>query len=85
MTFSKAIQIKGLVNRWNQERKSADYGYIKFECEMFSIGKWSVDLSAVGAELFFSDETEQLLTLHAGGGFHMRISAFHNVPVICIQ
>lgn len=85
MEFNKAIKIKKLVNSWNKDRKAADYGYVKFECEMFSLGKWSVELSAKGADLFFSDETRGLFRLYAEGGFSMRIYAYGNTPIIDMQ
>ena len=85
MEFNKAIKIKKLVNSWNKDRKAADYGYVKFECTMFSIGKWSVELSARGADLFFSDETRDLFRLYAVGGFSVRIFAYDNVPIIDMQ
>lgn len=85
MEFSKAIKIKNLVNSWNKDRWDAGYGYVKFECEMFSIGKWSVMLSAKEVELFFSDEIRGLLKLYAEGGFSMRVFAYNNVPSIDMQ
>ena len=85
MTFSKAIQIKHLVNRWNKDRSTGDYGYIAFSCDMFSIGHWSVQIRAIGCTLFFSDEMAQLITLYAGGGFHMRVSAHNGRPYIDMQ
>lgn len=85
MEFNKAIKIKKLVNSWNKDRKAADYGYVKFECEMFSIGKWSVELSAHVAELFFSDEMRSLLKLYSEGGFSMRVHAYDNIPMIDMQ
>lgn len=85
MEFSKAIEIKNLVVSWNEHRKAAGFGFVKFECTMFSIGKWSVELSARGADLFFSDEMRDLLKLDSKGGFSMRIFAYDNVPIIDMQ
>lgn len=82
MEFNKAVKIKKLVNSWNKDRKAADYGYVKFDCQMCSIGKWSVRLSSKGAALFFSDETRDLFKLYAEGGFSMRICAYDNIPII---
>lgn len=85
MEFSKAIQIKQLVTRWNKDRSYRDFGYIKFECSMFSLGHWSVLLKPVDTKLFFSLELEQLLTLYAGGGFMMVIGSFTDAPYIDMQ
>lgn len=85
MVFSKAIQIKNLVNRWNKDRVECDFGYIFFDCSMFSIGNWAVTIKAVGAGLFFSCEMNQLITLYAGGGFTMRVSAHNGHPYIELQ
>lgn len=85
MIFSKAIQIKQLVNRWNKDRSEGDFGYVTFHCSMFSIGNWAVSIKAVGASLFYSCEMNQLFTLYAGGGFMMRVSAHDNHPYIDMQ
>lgn len=85
MEFNKAIKIKELVNSWNKDRKDADYGYVKFKCEMYSIGKWSVELSAHVVVLFFSDEMKSLLKLYSEEEFSMIVNAFHNVPTIYMQ
>ena len=85
MTFSKAIQIKEMVNRWNHDRWNLGYGYVKFECSMYRIGSWSVDLKSINPSLFFSLEMDELVTLYAGGGFHMVINAYGNKPRIMMQ
>lgn len=85
MKFSKAIEIKKLVTSWNQDRSSFDYGYIKFECSMFSLGNWSVMLKPVDTCLFFSLELEQLLKLYAGGDFTMFIGSISAAPYISMQ
>lgn len=85
MTFSKAIQIKHLVNRWNKTRKECDFGIITFTCLMFSIGNWSVDIQVVGTNLFFSEEMDELITLYAGGGFRFTIHSHNNRPFISMQ
>lgn len=85
MEFSKAIQIKLWVNKFNEYREACGYGRIKFEAAMFRIGKWSVSLRAEGSELFFSDEMARLMTLWAGGGFSLRVFAFDGCPIIDMQ
>lgn len=85
MVFSKAIQIKNLVNRWNKDRSVGDYGYVTFHCSMYSIGKWSVIIKAMGQGVFFSSEMNQLITLYAGGGFSIRVSTFIHNPYIDMQ
>ena len=85
MKFSKSIQIKQWVNRWNENRAKFNHGNIVFDCSMYSIGNWSVDITAQGSELFFPDEMEQLITLYAGGGFLMSVFAIGNVPTIDMQ
>lgn len=85
MRFSKAVQIKKLVTDWNKDRSNFDYGYIKFECSMFSLGNWSVLLKPVDTRIFFSCELEQLITLYAGGGFMMIIGSLSDAPYIDMQ
>lgn len=85
MLFSKAIQIKLWVNKFNQQRALMDYGRIGFEAHMFSDGKWSVSLRDTDAGIFFSDEMERLITLYAGGGFSMRVFSISGSPVIDLQ
>lgn len=85
MLFSKAIQIKHLVNRWNKDRWDCGFGYIEFKCSMFSDGQWNVLLKPVDSKLFFSIELEQLITLYAGGGMIMCIGAFTDIPYIDLQ
>lgn len=85
MLFSKAIQIKSWVNKFNQERASLGYGLIEFHAAMFRDGKWSVSLSAKDDGLFFSHEMERIFTLYAGGGFSMRVFALSSSPVIDLQ
>lgn len=85
MKFSKAIQIKELVTSWNKDRSFGDYGYVKFECSMYSLGNWSVLLKPVGTRLFFSLELEKLVTLYAGGGFMMVIGSLSDAPYIDMQ
>lgn len=85
MLFSKAIQIKLLVNRFNQHRQASGFSVIRFECEMFSIGHWAIDLELSGQGVFFSSEMERLITLYAGGGFHLFIGANNNLPVLHFQ
>lgn len=85
MTFSKAIQIKHLVNRWNKDRAECGFGRVVFNCDMFQIGCWSVNIDAVGSTLFFSHEMNELITLYAGGGFTIRVFAFSDRPSIDMQ
>lgn len=82
MTFSKAIQIKNLVNRLNKDRREFNCGIILFQCTMFSIGDWDVTLKSMGSPLFYSREMEQLITLYAGGGFMMNVSVRNNHPCL---
>lgn len=85
MEFSKAIQIKKWVNVFNEQREVCGYGRIKFEAEMFRIGKWSVSLRAEGSELFFSDEMARLFILYNEGGFSLRVFAINGCPIIDMQ
>lgn len=82
MKFSKAIQIKNLVNRLNKDRREFNCGTILFQCTMFSIGDWGVTLKSMGSPLFYSCEIEQIFTLYAGGGFMMNMAARSNNPCI---
>lgn len=85
MVFSKAIQIKLWVNKFNQERKRCGFAVIEFYCDMFTLGKWSIDLSLDGNGVFFSSEMVRFITLYAGGGFTMWIGSNGNSPVIHLQ
>ena len=82
MKFSKAIQIKGLVNRWNENRRNDGYGYVKFEASMCMDGHWSVGLKLVDSFAFTSQEMEEFITLYAGGGFRMSIFAYDKTLII---
>ena len=85
MVFSKAIQIKHLVNRWNENRYEFGSGYIVFNCSMFYDGQWSVLLRPEHSTLFFSFELNQLLTLYTAGGIMMTIGSINNLPYIDMQ
>lgn len=85
MLFSKAIQIKLLVNKFNQFRKTTDYSFIEFKAEMFRDGKWAVTLTAMGNGMFYSFEMDELIKLFAGGGFNIRVAAYKELPYIDIQ
>ena len=82
MVFSKAIQIKHLVNRWNEDRCDIGLGSIMFYCSMFYDGQWNVLLKPVNSTLFFSFELKQLMTLYAAGGFIMTIGSLSDAPYI---
>lgn len=85
MLFSKAIQIKLLVNQFNQFRKRTDFSYIEFKAEMFRDGKWAVILTAMGNGMFYSFEMNELIKLFAGGDFNVRVSTYKESPYIDIQ
>ena len=85
MLFSKAIQIKLLVNKFNQFRKKTDYSYIEFKAEMFRDGKWAVTLTAMGNGMFYSFEMDKLIALFAGGRFSIRVASINGLPYIDIQ
>lgn len=85
MLFSKAIQIKLLVNKFNQFRKPTDYGFIEFKAEMFRDGKWAVTLTAMGNGMFYSTEMADILALYAQGGFSMRVATINGLPYIDMQ
>ena len=85
MLFSKAIQIKLLVNKFNQLRKSTDFSYIEFEAEMYDDGKWAVTLTAIGNGMFYSFELNELLSFLVSGDFNIRVGACKDTPLIVIQ
>lgn len=85
MLFSKAIQIKLLVNKFNQFRKRTDYSFIEFKAHMYRDGKWAVTLTAMGNGMFYSIEMEELITLFAGGRFSIRVASINGLPYIDIQ
>lgn len=85
MLFSKAIQIKLLVNELNQFRKRADFSYIEFKAEMYRDGKWAVTLTAMGNGLFYSFEMGQLVTLFVEDYLNFSVAAYKDTPYIYIQ
>lgn len=85
MLFSKAIQIKLWVNKFNQERVEGGRKPINFECGMFSIGQWYVTLSAPDGGIFYSMETERICTLVAGGGLTFWVGCNSFAPVLYFQ
>lgn len=85
MVFSKAIQIKSWVNKFNADRKESGRQPIDFDCGMFSMGQWYVTLSAPDGSIFYSMETERLCTLVAGGGLTFWIGHNTFAPVLYFQ
>lgn len=85
MVFSKAIQIKLWVNKFNADRKYIGHEPIVFYCGMFSMGDWYVNLSAPDGGIFYSRETERLCTLVAGGGLIFWIGNNTFAPVLYFQ
>lgn len=85
MLFSKAIQIKSLINRFNQERQASGFAVIKFDCGMFSIGHWSVSLSLSYKGCFFSSEMAQFAALLNRGGIIFFVGSNEVSPVLHFQ
>lgn len=85
MLFSKAIKIKAMVNRFNQERSRQGYPAIVFHCDMFALGKWSIYLTLDGKGVFFSDEVAQLTYLLAFGGLRLFVGSDSQSPVFHFQ
>lgn len=85
MLFSKAIQIKLWVNKFNQGRKYYGHKPIVFECGMFSLGQWYVTLYAPDGSIFYSNEVERLCTLVAGGDITFWIGCNTFAPVLYFQ
>lgn len=85
MLFSKAIQIKSLVNRFNQERVSDGFPVIQFKCGMYAVGRWSVDLSLSRKGCFFSSEMAQFSALLNRGGLIFFVGCNEVSPVLYFQ
>lgn len=85
MLFSKAIKIKSFVNDFNQRRTRNGFAVIKFDCSMYSIGKWSVDLSLNGEGVFFSSEMAAFSQLLMFGGFSFWVGSSNGSPVLYFQ
>lgn len=85
MLFSKAIQIKVLVNRFNHERQACGFPVIKFDCGMFSIGHWSVSLSLSDKGCFFSCEMAQFAALLNRGGIIFFVGCDEVSPMLHFQ
>lgn len=85
MLLSKANQIKSLVNRFNQERVRDGFATIQFDCDMFSIGRWSVRLSLSSKGCFFSQEMAQFSALLNRGGLIFFVGSNEVSPVLHFQ
>ena len=85
MVFSKAIQIKSMVNAFNQERVRDGFATIQFDCGMFSIGQWSVCLSLSYKGCFFSNEMAQFSALLNRGGLIFFVGSNKVSPVLHFQ
>ena len=85
MLFSKAIQIKLWVNKFNADRKNFGRQPIVFQCGMYSLGQWSVTLSAPDGGIFYSMESERLCTLVAGGDITFWVGCNTYAPVMYFQ
>lgn len=85
MVFSKAIQIKSLVNRFNQERVRDGFAIIKIDCDMYFIGRWSVRLSLSDKGCFFSQEMAQFAALLNRGGLIFFVGSNEVSPVLHFQ
>lgn len=85
MLFSKAIEIKSLVNGFNKDRKAFGRKPIVFTCGMFSLGEWYVNLSAPDGSIFYSTESEQLITLVSGWDITFWIGCNTFAPVLYFQ
>lgn len=85
MLFSKAIKIKSMVNDFNQRRMRNGFAVINFSCSMYSLGKWSVDLSLNGSGVFFSSEMASFSQLLMFGGFSFWVGSSQDSPVLYFQ
>lgn len=85
MLFSKAIQIKVLVNKFNQERQECDFPVIKCDCGMFRDGMWSVSLRLSDKGCFFSKEMAQFAALINRGGLIFFVGCNEVSPVLHFQ
>lgn len=85
MEFSKAIQFKSWVNRFNDARKEYGTQTIKFDCGMFSVGQWYVTLAAPDGGLFYSMEMERFCTLISGGDITFFVGSNTFAPVLYFQ
>lgn len=85
MLFSKAIQIKNLVNKFNADRLEGGRKPIDFDCGMFSIGQWSVTLSAPDGGIFYSLEMEHLCDLVTGWDITFWVGCNTFAPVLYFQ
>lgn len=85
MLFSKAIQFKLWVNRVNTKRSIYGHKPIKFECGMFSIGNWYVNMSAPDGSIFYSHEIESMYTLISGNDITFWIGSNTFAPVLYFQ
>ena len=85
MVFSKVIQIKSWVNRFNADRKGCGRDAIFFACGKFSDGQWHVTLAAPDGGIFYSMEMERLCTLVAGGNLTLFVGSNTFSPVLYFQ
>lgn len=85
MLFSKAIQIKVLVNQFNRERKRYGFPVINFHCGSYDIGRWSVYLNLSSRGCFFSSEMAQISALLNRGGLIFYVGSNEVSPVLYFQ
>ena len=85
MLFSKAIEIKSLVNGFNKGRKDFGRQPIVFTCGMFSLGDWFVNLSAPDGGIFYSTEAESISSLVSGGDITFWIGCSTFAPVLFFE
>lgn len=85
MFFNQAIKIKVWVNHYNKTRKEVGFAVIKFDCQMYSDGRWAVDLELSGEGCFFSDEMKTLSALAANLGLMFYVGSNRVSPVLHFQ
>lgn len=85
MLFSKAIQIKSLVNGFNRQRVRDGFAVIQVDCGMYSDGRWSVCLSLSKRGCFFSSEMAVFTALLNRGGLLLFVGSNEVSPVLHFQ
>lgn len=74
-----------MVEKFNQVRRKEGFAIIFFDCEMFSDGKYSVDLSLVTRGCFFSSEVEDFFEMSRDNGLMLYIGSNQVSPVLHFQ
>lgn len=74
-----------MVNKFNRQRNEDGFAVVMFNCSMYSLGQWSVELRLSFKGCFFHEEMKELSKFCASGWLILFVGARDNSPVLYIQ